>query len=256
MRIQPWVAFGSIVLIALARPAAAAPAAGSGRDALVRAVRALGGEEALAKVSSYQVTIRRNIRSSADGIKYVTIEESFQAPDLVRKVSRVELAGRGGYAVASLQVYDGAAGWSDENEKREMTRVAGGALVRVRRVNLPRFGLLRQAARGDVESTLLGRVEVNGRKVDRVRIAHPQSEVVYDLDPDTARPVRLEIVAKDYREVVVMDDYQPAGGLTLPFRIETLTHGATEEELMEDRLTEVRMNPVLPASLFQSPVEP
>jgi hypothetical protein len=232
---------------------AAPPAAGDARAVLSLAVTALGGEKAFDAVKSYQVRVDRSVRSSVDGVKYVTLDETFRAPDSLRKEAEIKLAGRGPYVTRTLQVFDGSEGWSNENEKHEMLHVDGGSLQRVRKATLPRFGLLRRAARGEIGATLLGRQTLEGREVDQVRVDVPDAKLVYLIDVETRRPARVALEYEGMTETVSLDDYRTVGGLTLPFRVVTDSRGPGETEYMEDRLTDLRVNPVVPDASFAAP---
>lgn len=236
-----------------ASSAAPAPPADSAKEILLRSVEALGGEQALAAIESYRVRIERNIRSSVDGVKYVSLTELFRAPNSVRREASIRFAGRGPFTTKILEVYDGAVAWSNDNEKQEMVRIQGGALQRAKTTTLARFSLLRRAARGEAEASWRGREVVSGRAANKVTIQVPNGTVTYLIDAESGRPFRADAAYGEIKETISLDDYRKVGSVTLPFRIVTDSNSYLEHEFMEDRFTEVVINPPLAADSFAAP---
>ena len=247
------LAAACVTALTLPTFAASGAPAGGARELLLASVEALGGESALDAIESFRIRIERNIRSSADGVKYVSMTELFRAPNSVRREAKIRFAGRGPYATRTLEIYDGATAWSNDNEKQEMVQVQGGALRRARMTTLARFSLLRRAARGEVATVVRGRENHSGRPTDGVTIEVPNGTVTYLIDVENRRPVHIEAEYGGIKQTISLNDYRKVGEVTLPFRIVTDTRSSLEDEYMEDRFTEVVINPSLSADFFADP---
>ncbi|MFP5379265.1 MAG: insulinase family protein, partial [Vicinamibacteria bacterium] len=246
-------AYGARDLVTVPQPPAAYVARSEGQGdaaarakALVdRAVEGHGGLEALQAVKGF-VADAETVLATPDGDMAATTRTSFLYPDHVRvdaDLGDVQLS----------QVYAEGRGWlRDPGGVRD----APAEMLAEFRASVRRdvVALLVAAATGAARVTLEPEEGADGRvlRVFRAEFEGTPAVRVF-VDPSTGRIAKLAYEVRAERTFQVeerFDDYRAVGDIWLPFRATVVRDGQT---VVTRTLTDIRLNPDLPADTFARP---
>ncbi|HWG57628.1 MAG TPA: c-type cytochrome [Candidatus Acidoferrales bacterium] len=224
--------------------AAAAPAGPSAADILQKYVQALGGENAIAKIStlSEQGTVEAPARGpQGSAPQPATMETIRKTPD-----KALAILHRGNGAVT--QGFDGSAGW--EQRGTRVTDETGDALARVKlwAEFIPGLNLAKNP-----RARVMGTEKVGDHEAYRVVVFESGAPVTYDFDTQSGLLLRVATrittplgslpVATDY------DDYRDVSGVKVPFTVRTVRMEGTTT----DKWNQVQANVPVEDSRFAKP---
>jgi len=204
-------------------PALAASAAAQSADEVVeRHLAAIGGREALAKLTSRKVTGAVTLSRPAGDLSG-TVEIYSKPPNRTRSVIRLNISALGGPdEMTSEQIFDGRAGYA-MNSIQGNSEILGRQLDAMRNNAFPTPLLVYKAAGAALE--VLPKEDVNGRDA-----------IVLRVTPKTGSPSRIFFDAATYlivRTITTIDsptggpleqtsdlsDYRTVDGLKVPFMV-------------------------------------
>jgi hypothetical protein len=248
--------FLSAIALALLAGCGGRPGAADGEDpraVIERAIKAVGGEDRLARVTAGRSKARGTVTVEGQTIP-MTLETVFQVPDKFRQVQQLEVRGA---TVGVTQVVAGGKGWvSVQGKVQELE----GDLLRSLREECYAaqvemlVPLLRE---GGYTLSMLSYVEVGGRRVVGVRVAaegHNDIELYFDRDSylpvRTVRPIIDADTLKEVTSEVVYDDIRDTDGLKWPGRMVVNQRG---RKVMEVTITEFKRLDKVDPGVFARP---
>jgi outer membrane lipoprotein-sorting protein len=208
--------------------ALAAPAGAQTADAVVeKHLAALGGREALAKLTSRHATGTFTV-TIAEGSLTGPIEAWAKAPNKARSHVELDLSPFGAAEKMVVdQRFDGTSGWS-LNSMQGDNPITGNQLEHMRNNTFPSSLLHYKAAGATVE--LLAPEQLNGKSVIVLKLT-PKSGAAtrYFLDPSTHLTIRsvttvsLPQGSGDAEQISEFSDYRVVDGVMLPFAVTNTT---------------------------------
>jgi hypothetical protein len=239
------------VLIPMALFAGRAQAQEDARAILVRAIKAHGGAEAIAKYQARHIKIRGTLTANRD-LPFIH-ELYYQAPGMMRDVLAVETDGKRSTIAYG---FDGENGWIvidgkptslPETMKSELKETAH--LVRL-------SGLATVLAPG-TDAALLAPIELAGRPTLGVRLStRGYRDIALFFDKQTGLLVKAEHQALDsatqklVKEERFYSDWKDVNGLRTPTHVEIFREG---KKFMQADAVQVEMLEKLDAALFRQP---
>lgn len=197
---------------------------------VAKSLQALGGAEALGKLTSRRATGRVTISTPAGDVSG-PIEILSKAPNKVRASMTMDLSAMGGGQVEIVQRFDGTTA-SQSNSMQGETDITGTELEYMRNQTFP-TPLLRYKENG-VTLALLPNDTIDGQAVLVVQMTPkvgPPVKVYFD--PKTYLPVRTFVhvnsaaLGGDVDRVSDTSDYRDVSGVKVPFRLVGSTGGQT-----------------------------
>jgi YHS domain-containing protein len=223
----------------------------AGREAIDRAVAAMGGA-AVDSLSTLSET-ESHTEPRRMGEVTITTRTHWRFPDAIR-VERDMPLPQGPMTFVTLLLPAGGWGMSQGRATPMLEAAAGNA-----RVDLGRHPvvILRQRTAPGFAAAAHGPGNVAGLRLDQVRVRNGRIDVTLGLDPDSGVIRTLAYVDRgpqgEYGQfVVVYDDYRDVGGLKLPFARRTLFDGAPELS-RSMRYSSIEVNAARDPRLFDVP---
>jgi len=231
-----------------------APAAAPTADEIVdKAVAALGGREALGKLTSRSTAGAISV-STPGGDFSGTIEVLNQAPNKVRTLINLDLSAVGAGALTVDQRFDGTTGYVIDT-MRGNSNVTGAQLENMRNSIFP-TPLLNYKERG-TKIVVGGKEKVGDRDAYALSITPASGSALrLFLDAETYLPLR-SIINTDIPEVgpveqtVDFSDYREVDGVKVPFRLKATS--AVQNFVVA--VTKVEHNVKIDPALFAKPAE-
>jgi YHS domain-containing protein len=225
-----------------------AEAAEAGRALTERAAQAIGGD-ALDTLTSYVETASL-VQQRMDGDVPVSLKTMWRFPDAVRAERSLSARGRT-FNMTTILKRDGA--W---------TLVQGGTYPVIPE-GLPSLQqehgrrivpLLRARKEAGFEAVSIGRGQMGGADVERVRIRYRAIDATLAVDPVTSRVHAISYTDRSASGeygvyTIIYSDYRPTAGLRLPYKATALFNG--QEDTFASRTIEsIAVNVPLDRALF------
>jgi hypothetical protein len=219
-----------------------------------RAVKAMGGEEKLAKIKIYTAKGEGKFFIGDDMFPF-TEESYFQPPGQYRFEYKLDLKGT---EIRQLFVFNGDKGWSKINDLKTMPMPKDtlGAFHEY----FHAFNMMSNPPTllsKEISLSPVGEVKVNDRPALGVRVVcKGRADVNFYFDKETGLPVKCDLNAKDYisgQEVpheVVVGGYKEIDGAKVAMQ---LTWTKDSKKFMTRELTEVRPTDRIDAAIFAEP---
>lgn len=211
-----------LTLSVLALPLFAGVAAAQSADDIIeKHLAALGGREALGKLTSRHATGTVTISSQAGDLSG-SIETFAKVPNKTRVLMKLDLSAMGGGEVVVEQLFDGTSGYT-LNSMQGDSEITGTQLDNMRNGAFPTAMLRYKEAGTKIE--LLPREKVAGKDAI-VLLVTPKTGSVSRLflDPETYLTIRTvaKIAAPQVGEIEQtneVSDYRTMDGVKVPFRL-------------------------------------
>jgi len=263
-----WIgaALASPLLAALLMAAPAKDEQAEAEAILDNAIKAVGGQEKLTKLTSFVLKLKRKSTPRPDGAALETaIDISYEFPDRKRTETIREV---GGTKTTFLQILDGDKGWlSSRGTTREMTVVQTARLRTEQFAEFPMRQLLLYKGKG-YKLTTLGESKVEEKRVVGVKVSsegNPDTRLFFDKDTglllkreselnravpagggvpaggEEPKPVTVEIIYEDYKE---------AAGVKYPTKTTRFQRG---QKVTEDEVTELKVVEKFDEKTFAKP---
>lgn len=238
-----------LVSLLLLQPIANAARAQTADDVVEKHLAALGGRDALGKITSRKNTGTVSVTIAAGVIPGV-VEAYAKAPNKSRVYMKLDLSGLGAGEVTTDQRFDGTAGFG-MNSMSGDAEITGNQLENMRSNAFP-SSLLRYKEAG-AKLEVLPKEKVGDRDA-----------IVLLLTPKTGSPVRMYLDAETYliaqtivkvnapqmggdiEQKVQFTDYRPVDGVMVPFHVANTTPAQT----LTITLTKVEQNIALDDAMF------
>jgi outer membrane lipoprotein-sorting protein len=225
--------FTALVLTGVAAagtPAQPRAQAATADDIVARYVQAIGGADALGKVTSRRATGTATV-STPGGDVSGPIEVLSKAPNKTRVSITLDLSAMGAGSVDIVQRFDGTSGMMSNSMQGDV-EIAGAQLENMRNGLFP-TPFLHYKENGTT-LTLLPKDTIDGKAVLVVQ-AKPKAGPVVTVyfDPDTFLVVRTMVrvnspqLGGDVDQYQDPSDYRDVSGVKVPFRIVNSTAGQT-----------------------------
>jgi outer membrane lipoprotein-sorting protein len=239
------------LLVALVLGGAGTARAQTVDDVVNKVVAALGGREALNKITSRSTSGKISVSTAAGEIPG-TVEVSNQAPNKIRTLISLDLSSLGAGALTLDRRFDGSAGYVMDSMQGNRD-ITGDELANMKNADFP-TPLLRYKERGmKIE---LGPKEKVGEHDTQVLLIAPQAGPPSKLYVDTqtwlpARVVQtLELPEVGRIEQTTdLSDYRVVDGVKVPFAIHTVSTAQT----ISISLDKVEHNVKIDTALFGKP---
>jgi hypothetical protein len=231
---------------------AGADAARRGRDALDRAVRAIGGTAVVDALGTLSET-ENHTEPRRMGDVTVTTRTHRRFPDAIRAERDMPMRD-GTMTITTLLLPHGGWGMAQDRVMPMYAAATDNA-----RLDLGRhpIAILRQRTSAGFAAAALERATVAGIEVDQVRVRSGRMDATLGLDPGTGLIRTLAFVDRgpqgNYGQfVVVYDDYREVNGLKVPFARRALFDGAPDAS-RSAVFSSIEVNPALDRRLFDVP---
>jgi outer membrane lipoprotein-sorting protein len=240
-----------LALAALVFGSAAVARAQSVDEVVDKTIAALGGREALSKLTSRSTTGKISVSSPAGNIPG-TVEVSNQAPNKVRTLISLDLSSLGAGAMTVDQRFDGSAAYAMDSMQGNRD-ITGDQLANMKNADFP-TPLLRYKERGT--KIELGPREKVGDRDAQVLLITPQAGPPSKLyvDTQTWLPARL-VQTLELPEVgrieqsTDLSDYRDVDGVKVAFAI----HNASAVQTVNITVDKVENNVKIDPTLFSKP---
>lgn len=237
------------LLVALVLGGTAVARAQTADDIVDKTIAAIGGREALGKLTSRHTTGKIAVSTPAGELPG-TIEIYNQAPNLLRTLLTVDLSALGAGTMTLDQRFDGTTGSAVDSMQgaRDLT---GDQLANMRNADFP-TPLLRYKDKG-TKIALTGKEKVGEKDAFALAITPttgPASRVL--VDAESYLPLRL-VVALELPEVGRMEqttdlsDYRDVDGVKVPFSI----RNSSAIQTVAVTVTKVEHNVTLDPAMFK-----
>lgn len=229
-------ATGSLLLVLLAAIAAAAQ---SPNSVLKKAEKAMGGQKLL--VASRGWIRSGTITNTSTGAKGKFVSRSSQ-PNLFQAAYDLD-------GIEFESGFNGKSGW-ERDSRGGLRTLTGDASLGMQAEALFRNSYWLNYKKEKSKLLPGGTAMTDGRQANVVRINTPKGvEFKLFFDAATGYLVREEIRSGGEVEAFAYDDFRPAGGLKLPYRIRMEKGGET----LGIELSEIKADPNIAASVFDFP---
>lgn len=229
------------------------PAAAQTADEVIaRSIKALGGEAALAKITSRRATGTVVISTPAGDITG-EIEALAAAPNQARTLIKADLTALGAGQLVLDQRFNGETGYILDTLQgnREMT----GDQLDAQKTNFFPHPFLNYKGR-KITATLSGKEKVGDREAYVIVFDPPQGrDVRYFIDAETYLPIQMVItvmvpqIGQDVEQTTRFVDHRAVDGVQIPFRLET----SSSVQRLTVTLKEVEHNVDVDETLFSKP---
>ncbi len=210
------------------------------------AVKAVGGQDALAAVKDLVSKATVRITTPPAEMAGETREEVVY-PDKYKLTLTLPVA-------TVVQAYDGKSGWMQHRGESDEIPAAGLSEFPRAIAMAGGLGLLRDALDGKAEVALLDPFELDGRKMDAVAWKSGESTVRILFDPDTHRIAKLTYrggpMSGPGETDAVWSEYRELNGLQFPTREAIYRNG---QKFIERNFTERTVNGGLKPEVFIRP---
>jgi hypothetical protein len=214
---------------------------------IAKNVAAKGGEEAWQQVSSLQLSGRMSLGQG------VVAPYKIDQKRPLKMCTEYEFDKR-----RVVQCVDGNSGWQflpylGRNVPEKMTAEEAGKVADTASID----GMLLNAYERGFKIEWLGKVDVNGRPADKLKVVMPGGTVrwIY-LDEETGLEARVEftrvVSGKEQLVESHYSDWKAEGGLLIPGRTETRIAGAPEFQFVT--VDKIVVNPEIEDKRFEMPV--
>jgi hypothetical protein len=245
-------ACAAALVLAVAAPARADEQADV-KAILDKAIKAHGGEEALAKKKVEVVKSKGKYYGMGDGIDF-TSEMIVQAPDRFRSEVDVEA---GGMQIKIVQVVNGNKGWMKfadqvQDMNKEQLEEAKAQFY------LRKVGTLVPLRDKAFKVSPLGEVKVDGKPAAGLRIeSMGERDVSLFFDKETGLLIKSEMRGKDpmagdkeFNGEIFYGDYKKVDGVQTPFKVTLKRDG---EKFVESEVTDVKREDKVDETTFNKP---
>jgi hypothetical protein len=221
------------------------------RAVIDKAIKAHGGEKALAKVKAGQAKSKGTVHLMG-GLEY-TGEDYFQSPDKFKQVINLTIGGKN---FTQTIAYDGKKGWLQFNDT---VKDLEDNLVNVVKESIYAENLARLLPLKDKKYKLspLGEVKVEGRDAVGVQVSlkgRKDVNLYFDKAKHLLLKTEMRIVDPQSEQEVTQAklylDYKETDGLQMPMKIRILKDG---EKYVDAEITEWQVLDSLDASVFAKP---
>jgi outer membrane lipoprotein-sorting protein len=238
------------LLMALMLGGAGVARAQTADEVVEKTLAAIGGRDALAKLTSRHTTGKMTITSPAGELPG-TIEIFNQAPNLVRTLINVDLAAVGAGTMTVDQRFDGTTG-AAINSLQGPRDITGDQLANMKNAEFP-TPLLHYKERG-TKLALAGKEKVNDRDAFALSVtpqAGPASRVF--VDAETYLPLRFVVTLElpevgQVEQTTDLSDYRDVEGIKLPFSI----RNSSMVQTVSVTVTKVEHNVKIDSAMFKT----
>jgi len=241
-------AFSSLILLAFVSSAALASAQ-TADEIIEKHLAAMGGREALSKLTSRRVTGTITV-GTPNGDLTGPIEIDSKAPNKARAYFELDLSSLGAGKLTVERKFDGTKGWTLDSMQGE-SEITGSQLETMKAAMFP-SPLLNYKAIG-MKVELMPSQPLNGKNALVLKLT-PKSgpPVTLMLDPGTYLPMRTSVVVNvpelggDTEQATELSDYRTVDGIKEAFTVTIINTAQTSVV----KLVKVEHNVALADSLF------
>lgn len=242
------LAFPSLILIAFV--SSATPASAQTADEIIeKHLAAMGGREALGKLTSRRVTGTITV-GTPNGDLSGPIEVDSKAPNKARAYFKLDLSSLGAGELTVERKFDGIKGWTLDSMQGD-SEITGSQLETMKSSIFP-SPLLNYKALG-MTVDVMPKQPFGGKNALVLKLS-PKSgpPVTVLLDPDTYLPMRSSVVVNvpelggDVEQASELSDYRTVDGVKEAFTITIINPAQTAVV----KVSKVEHNVALPDSLF------
>ena len=221
--------FSSLILIAFVSSAARASAQ-TADEIIEKHLAAMGGRDALNKLTSRRVTGTITV-GTPNGDISGPIEVDSKAPNKARAYFELDLSSLGAGKLTVERKFDGRTGWNLDSMNGD-TEITGSQLETMKAAIFPSPLLNYKALGMTVE--VMPRQAFGGKNAIVLKMTPKTgSPVTLLLDPDTYLPVRSSVIVNvpelggDIEQGSELEDYRTVDGIKEPFTIKIINPAQT-----------------------------